>query len=74
MGSDLTTFAAATSCYGISDVRLLMDDTHKFESGYGHGLMGGTNKEIPEVYKERSPVTHADSIVSPLLVGSAFID
>ncbi|KAJ7902799.1 Alpha/Beta hydrolase protein [Mycena olivaceomarginata] len=74
MGSDLTTFAAATSCYGISDVRLLMDDTHKFESGYGHGLMGGTNKEIPEVYKERSPVTHADSIVSPLLILQGDID
>ncbi|KAJ7641457.1 Alpha/Beta hydrolase protein [Roridomyces roridus] len=68
MGSDLTTFAAATSGYGISDLRLLMDDTHKFESGYGHRLLGGTSKEIPEVYKARSPVTHADSIVSPLLI------
>ncbi|KAJ7262717.1 alpha/beta-hydrolase [Mycena haematopus] len=74
MGSDLTTFAAATSCYGISDLRLLMDDTHKFESGYGHRLMGGTNAEIPEVYKERSPVTHADSIVSPLLILQGDID
>ncbi|KAJ7736732.1 Alpha/Beta hydrolase protein [Mycena maculata] len=74
MGSDLTTFAAATSSYGISDLRLLMDDTHKFESGYGHGLLGGTSAEIPEVYKERSPVTHADSIVSPLLILQGDID
>ncbi|KAF7328930.1 Peptidase-S9 domain-containing protein [Mycena venus] len=74
MGSDLTTFAAATSCYGISDLRLLMDDTHKFESGYGHRLMGGTAREIPEVYKQRSPVTHADSIVSPLLILQGDID
>ncbi|KAJ6510522.1 Alpha/Beta hydrolase protein [Mycena sanguinolenta] len=74
MGSDLTTFAAATSCYGISDLRLLMDDTHKFESGYGHRLMGGTYAEIPEVYKDRSPVTHADSIVSPLLILQGDID
>lgn len=73
MGSDLTTFSAATSAYGISDLRLLMDDTHKFESGYGHGLMGGKNTDIPEVYEQRSPVTHADSIVSPLLVGSTLI-
>jgi len=74
MGSDLTTFAAVTSSYGISDLRLLMDDTHKFESGYGHGLLGGTSAEIPEVYKERSPVTHADSIVSPLLILQGEID
>ncbi|KAJ7675444.1 alpha/beta-hydrolase [Mycena rosella] len=74
MGSDLTTFAAATSSYGISDLRLLMDDTHKFESGYGHGLLGGTSAEIPEVYKERSPVTHADSIVSPLLILQGDVD
>ncbi|KAJ7186834.1 Alpha/Beta hydrolase protein [Mycena filopes] len=74
MGSDLTTFAAATSSYGISDLRLLMDDTHKFESGYGHGLLGGTSAEIPEGYKERSPVTHADSIVSPLLILQGDID
>ncbi|KAF7361348.1 Peptidase-S9 domain-containing protein [Mycena sanguinolenta] len=60
MGSDLRTFAAATSCYGISDLRLLMDDTHKFESGYGHRLMGGTNAEIPEVYKDRSPILQGD--------------
>ncbi|KAJ7629481.1 alpha/beta-hydrolase [Mycena polygramma] len=68
MSSDVRTFSAATSCYGISDLRLLMDDTHKFEAGYGHQLMGGTSSEIPEVYKARSPVTHADSIVSPLLL------
>ncbi|KAJ7472147.1 Alpha/Beta hydrolase protein [Mycena latifolia] len=74
MGSDLTTFAAATTSYGISDLRLLMDDTHRFESGYGHGLLGGTSTEIPEVYKARSPVTHADSIVSPLLILQGDID
>ncbi|KAF8147783.1 hypothetical protein K438DRAFT_1910525 [Mycena galopus ATCC 62051] len=37
-------------------------------------LMGGTNAEIPEVYKERSPVTHADSIVSPLLILQGDLD
>ncbi|KAJ6632595.1 alpha/beta-hydrolase [Mycena sp. CBHHK59/15] len=74
MGSDLTTFAAATTGYGISDLRMLMDDTHKFESGYGHGLLGGTSAQIPEVYKERSPVTHADSIVCPLLILQGEID
>ncbi|KAF7315663.1 Peptidase-S9 domain-containing protein [Mycena indigotica] len=74
MGSDLTTFAAATSSYGISDLRKLLEDTHKFESGYPLGLLGGDNKQVPEVYKGRSPVTHADKIVAPLLILQGEID
>jgi hypothetical protein len=31
-------------------------------------LIGGTIEDIPEVYEDRSPVTHADRIVSPLIV------
>ncbi|KAJ7074651.1 Alpha/Beta hydrolase protein [Mycena amicta] len=68
MGSDLTTFAAATSSYGISDLRRLLEDTHKFEAGYPLGLLGGDISVIPEVYRDRSPVTHADKIVAPLLI------
>lgn len=66
--SDLKLFAAATSLYGISDLDALAKHTHKFEMKYGDNLIGGTPEEIPEVYKHRSPITHADKIVSPLLV------
>ena len=31
-------------------------------------LLGGTPQEVPEVYAARSPVNHADKIVTPLLV------
>jgi len=31
-------------------------------------LQGGTPEEIPEVYKARSPIYHADEIEAPLLV------
>lgn len=61
-------FAGATSLYGISDLAKLVEDTHKFESKYMDKLLGGTIKEIPEVYRERSPVFHADKIKTPLLV------
>ena len=61
-------FAAGTSLYGVSDVARLAADTHKFESRYTDGLLGGTPEEIPDVYKARSPVTHADNIEAPLLV------
>ncbi|KAH7910780.1 Alpha/Beta hydrolase protein [Hygrophoropsis aurantiaca] len=61
-------FAAGTSLYGISNLELLTEDTHKFELRYMEKLIGGTIKEIPKVYRERSPVFHAENIVSPLLV------
>ncbi|KAG8892289.1 hypothetical protein FRB99_002818, partial [Tulasnella sp. 403] len=61
-------FGAATSSYGISDLAGLAAETHKFESRYLERLIGGTLEEIPEVYKERSPLFHANKIKSPLLI------
>jgi dipeptidyl aminopeptidase/acylaminoacyl peptidase len=46
----------------------IFSTAHKFESHYMEKLLGGTYQEIPEVYIQRSPVTHANRIVSPLLV------
>jgi dipeptidyl aminopeptidase/acylaminoacyl peptidase len=67
-GNDVEVFAAGTSLYGISDLAKLEDDTHKFESRYLNKLIGGSFKEVPNIFKERSPVEHADRIVKPLLV------
>lgn len=68
-GPEHTFYAAATSSYGISNLRLLAQFTHKFELRYMEKLMGGTIEEIPDVYdKERSPLFHADKIETPLLV------
>lgn len=71
IGSDLNAFAAGTSLYGISDLEKLAEFTHKFESHYLYKLVGGTITEVPDVYIARSPVHHAESIASPLLVGFA---
>lgn len=61
-------FAAGTSSYGISNLFNLATGTHKFESRYLDGLLGGTPDEVADVYKDRSPYFHADKIKSPLLV------
>lgn len=61
-------WTGAASLYGVSDLRRLAEDTHKFESKYLDGLLGGSYEEIPEVYKERSPISHVDKIDTPLLV------
>lgn len=60
-------FAAATSLAGISDLEK-MDKTHKFQSHYLAKLLGGTFKEVPEVYYARSPIFRADRITTPVLV------
>ena len=66
--AEVAVFAAATSLYGISDLNKLAEFTHKFESRYIDRLIGGTTTEVPEIYHERSPINHADKIVTPLLV------
>jgi dipeptidyl aminopeptidase/acylaminoacyl peptidase len=62
-------YAAATSLYGVSNLRLLTQFTHKYELRFMEKLMGGTIEEIPHVYdEERSPLFHADKINKPILV------
>ncbi|KAG1863162.1 Alpha/Beta hydrolase protein [Suillus subluteus] len=61
-------FASATSNFGISNLELLADDSHKFELMYMIKLLGGTKEEIPHVYHDRSPVYFSARIETPLLV------
>lgn len=60
-------FKAGICSYGVSNQFGLLMDTHKFEERYTFWLLG----ELPEaaaLYRERSPVFHADKIVDPLIV------
>ncbi|KAH9947245.1 Alpha/Beta hydrolase protein [Amylocystis lapponica] len=67
-------FGACASLYGISDLRKLVEGTHKLESHYMEKLLGGTLEDKPQVYADRSPILHADKIESPLLVLQGSID
>ena len=60
-------FAAGTSQYGVADLVTFHEDTHKFESHYDDYLVGPWPAAM-ETYRERSPITHADSISRPLLL------
>lgn len=65
-------FAAACSLYGVTDLASMVADTHKFESRYLDGLVA----PLPAgeaVYRERSPLLHAERIDRPVLLlqGSA---
>jgi dipeptidyl aminopeptidase/acylaminoacyl peptidase len=60
-------FAAGADYFGVADVEALARETHKFESRYLDGLIA-PYPEGRDVYAERSPLTHLDSLSSPLVV------
>ncbi len=63
--SDL--FAAGASYYGISDLEVLTQETHKFESRYLDQLIG-PYPEARDIYRARSPINNIDKITAPLLL------
>jgi dipeptidyl aminopeptidase/acylaminoacyl peptidase len=60
-------FAAGASHYGVADLAVLAEETHKFEARYLDGLVGPW-PEARELYDERSPIHHLDGITAPLAV------
>jgi dipeptidyl aminopeptidase/acylaminoacyl peptidase len=66
-GTDEAVFAAATSYYGVSDLRPFAVDTHDFESRYLDGLIGPL-PEADELYVERAPVGHVNKLTCPVLL------
>jgi dipeptidyl aminopeptidase/acylaminoacyl peptidase len=63
-----TRFAAGSCYYGISNLELLLEHTHKFESGYLHNLLGTMPEHWRQRFAERSPIHLADRISSPLIL------
>ena len=60
-------FASGASYFGVADLVSFHDETHKFESHYDEYLVGPWPDAI-DLYRDRSPVEHADSISDPLLL------
>jgi dipeptidyl aminopeptidase/acylaminoacyl peptidase len=61
-------FAAGSSHYGVSDLRLLLEHTHKFESGYLHRLVGTTRHNWRKAFAARSPLNLIDGIRAPVIL------
>jgi dipeptidyl aminopeptidase/acylaminoacyl peptidase len=60
-------FSAATSYYGVSDLRGFAEQTHDFESRYLDGLLGPL-PGFEAVYVERAPVGHVTDATAPVLL------
>ncbi|MGH9040448.1 MAG: S9 family peptidase, partial [Acidimicrobiia bacterium] len=58
---------AAIDRYGVTDLFDLAETTHRYESRYLDQVVGPL-PEAADRYEERSPITHAEKITTPLLV------
>jgi dipeptidyl aminopeptidase/acylaminoacyl peptidase len=59
-------FQGGASHYGVSDIAALARDTHKFESRYLDWLIGPYPQQ-EALYRERSPLFHADRLTKPVI-------
>lgn len=66
-------YKAAVCMFGVANQFLLASDTHKFEQRYLDSMLGPL-PEAAAVYRERSPIFHADKIVDPIAVFQGAID
>ena len=60
-------FRAGASYYGISDIELLEQDCHKFESRYNDSLVG-PYPERKDLYWERSPIHFTERLSCPIIL------
>jgi dipeptidyl aminopeptidase/acylaminoacyl peptidase len=59
-------FRAGASYYPVTDLRVFIGETHKFESRYIDGLIGPP--DAVDLYVSRSPVANAASITAPVVI------
>jgi dipeptidyl aminopeptidase/acylaminoacyl peptidase len=59
-------FKAGASHYGVSDLTVLISDTHKFESRYLDRLLG-PYPERADLYRERSPINYTERLDCPVI-------
>lgn len=59
-------FAAGAAYYGISDLKQLAVETHKFESRYAESLIGAWPAD-EALYAERSPLRASDRLTAPVI-------
>ncbi len=59
-------FKAGASYYGVSDLAGLDADSHKFEAQYTAWLIA-PQPQAAQLYRERSPIHHADKLKNPMI-------
>ena len=60
-------FAAGADYYGVAELSMLATDNHDFESRYLDSMIG-PYPERKDLYDQRSPLTHAEKLSTPLII------
>ncbi|HET7419374.1 MAG TPA: S9 family peptidase [Candidatus Dormibacteraeota bacterium] len=60
-------YAAGSSHYGIGDLELFIQETHKFESRYCETLVGPYPQRV-DVYRDRSAIHFASDLACPVIL------
>jgi len=60
------TFKLGASYYGVSDLKGLDDDSHKFESHYNEYLIA-PKPQSEALYAQRSPINHTQRLARPMI-------
>jgi dipeptidyl aminopeptidase/acylaminoacyl peptidase len=60
-------FRCGASHFGISDLALMVADTHKFEARYLDRLVGLLPRD-EAIYRQRSPIFHLDTFTRPVIL------
>ncbi|MFL5287486.1 MAG: prolyl oligopeptidase family serine peptidase [Rhodopila sp.] len=66
-------FRAGASLYGIGDLSLLAQETHKFEARYLDRLVGPW-PQAADVYAARSPINHMEAMTAPVIFFQGLAD
>jgi dipeptidyl aminopeptidase/acylaminoacyl peptidase len=60
--------AAAAPICGMTDLKVDYETTRPDLRPYSEEMMGGSPSDVPEIYKERSPINYAQNIQGKLLI------
>lgn len=61
-------YAGGASYYGVSNLEVLDDGTHAFETDYTAQLLGGSKEERPDLYWDLSPHFLLDQLQVPMIL------
>lgn len=61
-------FTGGMAIVAVADWRLMYEDQSESLRGYQRMFFGGAPDDLPELYEQASPITHAETLQGPLLI------
>jgi dienelactone hydrolase len=67
-GTQPVAWKAAVAVVPVADYVAAFEDESPHLQEFDRSLFGGTPEDLPELYRERSPITHVDRVRAPILI------